>query len=153
MEGIRIAMEMERRGHQMYSRALSFAKDPQVRTLLTQLIQEEAEHFAYFSKLQSQMELSDSFDSTDPAPSPHLAASMAAEAFYPGGLMQAAMSNGFSSIHSLLEVASKAEEDSITYYKKLQATLSGSQFDALEKIIREEERHHVLLLNRLEDVR
>lgn len=148
MEGLRIALEMERRGYQLYHRALRFVRDPDLTTLLTELAQDEADHFAFFRELYEQQPQDDSGEE----PLPDLEASLAAEAFYPGGLMQAAMGGGLSSVKALFDTAIGAEKDSIAFYENLLPSLAEKHHDKIRCII-EEERRHLEDLKRRRDLR
>lgn len=137
MESLRIALEMERRGYQLYHRALRFVKDPDLIDLLTKLAQDEADHFAFFRELYDQQPK----NQTTEEPLPDLEASLAAEAFYPGGLMQAAMEGALESVPALYETAIGAEEDSIAFYETLLPSLAQTHHDTIRRIIHEEQRH------------
>ena len=80
-EQLRMALEMECRGYALYSRARALTNDPALRALLDDLCREEALHYEMFSAMA---------DGRPQAAGEQnqLAIAMAAEAFYPGGLMQ-----------------------------------------------------------------
>jgi len=137
MESLRIALEMERRGYQLYHRALRFVRDPDLTALLTELAQDEADHFAFFRELYEQQPHSPATEE----PLPDLEASLAAEAFYPGGLMQAAMGGGLTSVRALYDTAIGAEADSIAFYETLLSSLPEAHHEKIRCIIKEEQRH------------
>ena len=49
--GLRIALEMERRGRSLYLRAAQFAREESLRALLLELADEELEHHTVFSAM------------------------------------------------------------------------------------------------------
>ena len=51
LEGLRIAVEMERRGEAFYRRAAKISKSPETVALLNQLMEDEKRHGAEFQRL------------------------------------------------------------------------------------------------------
>ena len=126
-EQLRMALEMECRGYALYSRARALTNDPALRALLDDLCREEALHYEMFSAMADEQN--------------QLAIAMAAEAFYPGGLMQVSAEGGLVSREAMLETAIRAERDSIAYYEKMLPALEGESAEMVRKIINEEEGH------------
>ena len=116
-EQLRMALEMECRGYALYSRARALTNDPALRALLDDLCREEALHYEMFSAMA---------DGRPQAAGEQnqLAIAMAAEAFYPGGLMQVSAERGQ---HFLVI------RDGIA--------LEGESAEMVRKIIHEEEGH------------
>ena len=85
LEGIRIAMEMERRGESFYRRAAKVSRSPEAVELLLSLAGDEQTHRAEFEKLaRGANALSD--DAYDDETNAYLTA-IAAEVVFPQGLM------------------------------------------------------------------
>ena len=124
-EQLRMALEMECRGYALYSRARALTNDPALRALLDDLCREEALHYEMFSAMAEGRPQAAGEQN-------QLAIAMAAEAFYPGGLV---------SREAMLETAIRAERDSIAYYEKMLPALEGESAEMVRKIIHEEEGH------------
>lgn len=134
---LRMAIEMECRGYALYSRAMQLTQDAALLALLDDLRREEALHYETFCAMQKE---------ADPAGEhAQLAIGMAAEAFYPGGLMQVSAVGGLVSRAAMLETAIRAERDSVAYYSKMLDGLTGESAEAVRSIIAEEEKHLVTL--------
>lgn len=135
---LRMAIEMECRGYALYSRAMRLTDDASLLALLDDLRREEALHYETFCAMQKQ---------ADPACEQNqLAISLAAEAFYPGGLMQVGAEGGLFSRAAMLDTAIRAERDSVAYYVKMLDGLTGESAEPVKRIIAEEEKHLQTLL-------
>lgn len=135
-DGVRIAMEMERRGIRLYARAQRFANDADLLALLRMLEAEETEHLTRFTAMLGGMRAP-----TQTPDEKEIAAALAAEHFFPGGLMQAALDGAFTSSKAMLEEAMTAERDSIAFYRALRDSLQETDRATLDTIVREEEGH------------
>lgn len=133
-EQLRMALEMECRGYALYARAKALTSDPALRALLDDLCREEALHYEMFSAMAEGRPQAAGEQN-------QLAIAMAAEAFYPGGLMQVSAEGGLGSREAMLETAIRAERDSIAYYEKMLPALKGESAETVRKIINEEEGH------------
>lgn len=143
VNGLRIALEMERRGRNLYIRAQRFAQDEAMRALLEQLATDEARHHTQFTQMLQDYGCP-SLGEEENA----LLAAQAADHFFPGGLMQVAMDGAFASPRAMLDEALGAEEDSIAFYQSLLAHVDAAQQEVLRLIIREEETHRQVLAER-----
>ncbi|MDR1570764.1 MAG: hypothetical protein LBS72_09800, partial [Oscillospiraceae bacterium] len=101
MTGVEIAIEIERRGINLYRRARKLANDPATLELLLRLETEETAHYEYFNNILKNETAPPS--GSDEAWTSLYAASLAAEGFYPGGLMQVAYDDAFASPLNLLD--------------------------------------------------
>ena len=137
MDGLRVALEMEKRGKSLYERALLLAEDEELRVLLRDLIAEETKHYTQFSAMMEVFEVPDAgLDAKT------LEASKAADFFYPGGLMQVAMDGALESCEALLDQAMQAERDSIAFYGQMLSFVTElTQQEIVMRIIREEMTH------------
>lgn len=148
IDALRVALEMERRGHNLYQRALQYVQDAEMTEMLRHLAADEAKHYEKFSSMMDEY--------GDPELSGEetlLAAAKAADIFLPGGLMQAAMDGALESQETLLDEAMQAEIDSIRYYQELLEQVDGRHQIILVDIIHEEEGHLEVLQKRKEKVR
>ncbi len=145
-DGLRIALSMERRGRNLYARARLIARDPAMLALLGSLERDETLHYEQFSAMLDALGAPRLSDEEN-----ELLAAKAAEFFFPGGLMQAAMDGALGSSDALLAAAMQAERDSIAFYRRLLEHLSAGDGAAVEAILREEEGHLRTLLSKMEE--
>jgi rubrerythrin len=140
VEGLRIALEMEKRGQTFYAHALRLAKRPEAKELLTRLAEEEQVHCKRFAALLNEAEAAAGEDYDEEASS-YLSA-IAAEIAFPGGLMALGMENGFNDPVKILLSGIQSEKDSILFYSEmLRHTMDESVKAAFGEIVREESGH------------
>lgn len=137
IESLRIALEMERRGKNLYERALLVTEDPELRALLKELAADETKHHAQFSAMMEVFGLPNLTPEEN-----ELAAAKAGDFFFPGGLMQASMDGALRSPQAMLREAIRAERDSISFYGQLLGYVDDlDQQEIILRIIREEMVH------------
>lgn len=135
-QGIWIALEMERRGRNLYSRAQKVVTDPLLLSVLKELEQDEVLHYKLFREMLTGYDL-ENISAEDS----ELVLAKASAFFFPGGLMQVAMQGALESPLSLIEEAMEAERGSIAFYTRLLEYTSPQEREGIEKIIAEEEGH------------
>lgn len=141
IDGLRIALEMERRGYALYTRAQQFAQDEELKELLEQLAGDEKRHYALF------LDMFKAYDADIiTAEENTLLAAEAADHFFPGGLMQMAWDGAMKSAEAMLQEAIKGEVDSLAFYDELLTRVDDDTSKAtIREIIKEEESHkHIL---------
>jgi len=144
-QGLWIALEMERRGLNLYNRAQKIVVDPSLLRVLYELEQDEKKHYRDFSKM------AEAFDfNMMTKEEGELLLAQASTFFFPGGLMQAAMGGALTSALALLNEAITAEKDSIAFYTRLLELSDGPAKPILQAIIDEEEEHLETLTERRE---
>ncbi len=148
-EGLRIAVEIEKRGEAFYLKAAKLSDNPQTVRILEQLASDEAVHKHEFEKLVERASVSD--EMYDEETNAYLSA-IAADIVFPEGLM-ALRRTGFTSPEGAILQAIQSEKDSILFYTEL----AEHAFDAEAKrmfreIIMQERRHMNVLQNRLEEI-
>ena len=153
LEGLRIAVEMERRGEAFYRRAAKISKSPETVALLNSLAEDEKRHNAEFTRLYdaecAQLESSKCDNLYNPETSVYLSA-IAADIIFPGGLM-ALRPIGFEDPEAVLLDAIASEKDSILFYTELaQCTANAHARDVFLEITRQERNHMTWLMRRLE---
>lgn len=146
MSAINIALEMEKRGRSIYSRALGIVSDPSLLKLLGRLESEEQNHYDYFQNIV-QKENNASPNAPESEWIATLAPSLAAEALYPGGLMQAAYSGALESPEKLISTAIESERASIKFYEELIKQMPESEKPSIKNIILQEQSHLAELLS------
>lgn len=145
IDGLRVALEMERRGRNLYLRAQQYTDDVALQTLLGGLASDEARHYTQFSAMLDMYDVPP-MGEEDQA----LASALAAEYFFPGGLMQVAMDGALASADAMLQEAIQAEKDSIAFYQTLIAHVEEPERQAaIRQIIQEEMGHQRTLEQKL----
>ena len=147
LEGIRIAIEMERRGESFYRRAAKVSKCADTVQMLLSLANDEMHHKAEFERLyKAESEAGMSDKAYDDETNAYLTA-IAAEVVFPKGLM-ALKDEGFENPQAVLQHAIASEKDSILFYSEMQARTSDEHAsDVFAEIIRQE-RGHLFRLQR-----
>ncbi len=152
LEGLRIAIEMERRGGEFYRRAAKVSKDPQTARLLNELAQEETGHELDFQALSAREKdfhwEEGSEPSYDEETSAYLSA-IAAEVVFPGGLMALSGENALQSPEAILKVSIQSEKDSILFYSELSALCRDEHAKTVFEDIVKQERRHLATLQRM----
>ena len=147
LEGIRIAIEMERRGESFYRRAARVSRSPQTVELLNALAGDEQVHRAEFERLyaaESDAGLSDA--AYDDETNAYLTA-IAAEVVFPQGLV-GLKEEGFDNPAGVLRSAIASEKDSILFYTELQERTSDPHAREVFMEIARQERGHMFRLQR-----
>lgn len=135
-QGIWIALEMERRGRNLYSRAQKIVQDPLLLSVLRELELEEVQHHEMFQEMIRRYGYVDISEEDG-----ELMLAKASTFFFPGGLMQVAMQGALESPLSLIEEAMEAEESSIAFYSRIMPFGTQQDQDIIYSIIEEEQRH------------
>lgn len=148
LEGLRIAIEMERRGEDFYRRAALVSRSEETVLLLNSLAEDEKLHGREFTRLYelaSARRIDEPYDRESGA---YLSA-LAAEIAFPGGLM-ALRRKGFEDARAVLETAIQSEQDSILFYTALSdRARDGETRLTFEEIARQERGHLARLQARL----
>ena len=147
LEGIRIAIEMERRGESFYRRAAKVSKCEDTVNLLLSLARDEEYHRAEFERLynvESEGGLTDKpYDDESNA---YLTA-IAADVVFPKGLM-ALKDEGFENPEAVLKYAIASEKDSILFYSEMQMRTPDEHAKQVFAEIGRQERAHMFRLQR-----
>lgn len=135
-QGIWIALEMERRGRNLYHRAQKVVEDPLLLSVLHELECEEVQHHEMFQEMINGYGYEDISEEDG-----ELMLAKASTFFFPGGLMQVAMQGALESPLSLIEEAIEAEDSSIAFYSQLLPYSGEKEREIISRIIEEEQRH------------
>lgn len=147
LEGIRIAVEMERRGESFYRRAAKVSKSADTVKMLEALAIDEMHHRAEFERLyaaEAQAGLSDK--AYDDETNAYLTA-VAADVVFPKGLM-ALKDEGFENPEAVLLHAIASEKDSVLFYSEMQSRTGDEHAKAVFGEIIRQERGHLFRLQR-----
>ncbi len=151
VEGLRIAVEMERRGEDFYRRAARVSRTQETVALLNALADDETMHCREFQRLHDiacarRDECGE--ECYDDETNAYLSA-IAADLVFPGGLM-ALRETGFENPRAVLTTAIASEKDSILFYTELAAhSRDEDARKTFEEITRQERGHLARLLNKL----
>ena len=144
LEGLRIAVEMEKRGEALYRKV---SKLPEVKAMLEALARDEVAHAAEFEALQKEAcARRDACVSYGEEASAYLSA-VAADIVFPGGLM-ALRAEGFDDMRAVLDYAVSSEKDSILFYLELARLSRDPAAREVFLQIAEQERGHMRRLCR-----
>ncbi len=145
VEGIRIAVEMERRGESFYRRAARVSRSAETVELLEALAWDEQAHRAEFERLAaSRSALSDA--AYDDETNAYLTA-IAAEVVFPQGLM-GLREAGFENPAAVLRSAIASEKDSILFYAELRERSADERAREVFREIARQERGHLFRLQK-----
>ena len=151
VEGLRIAVEMERRGEDFYRRAARVSRSQETVALLNSLADDEVIHGREFTRLYNlacERVGSCAEEPYSEETCVYLTA-IAADIVFSGGLMSLRQV-GFENPKAVLETAIASEKDSILFYTELAGCAKDAQARAtFLEIARQERGHLARLLNRL----
>ena len=158
LEGLRIAVEMEKRGESFYRRAARISRAPETISLLNALADEECLHGQEFQALYD-FECAartggsgECDEAYDPEICAYLSA-IAADIIFPGGLM-ALRQSGFENPEAVFLAAIASEKDSVLFYTELaQCARDAHAREVFTEIARQERRHMTRLQYQLEALR
>ena len=147
LEGLRIAIEMEKRGEAFYRKAARVSSKREVQDMLKSLAEDEVAHGAEFTRLYNEaLERREQAASYGEEASAYLSA-VAADIVFPGGLM-ALREEGFDDIRAVLDYAIVSEKDSILFYLELARLSNDEAARNVFMSIAEQERGHMRRLCR-----
>lgn len=147
LEGIRIAIEMERRGESFYRRAAKVSRNQDAVAMLVSLADDEMRHQAEFERLyRAEAEAGMSNETYDDETNAYLTA-IAAEVVFPRGLM-GLKAVGFEDPAAVLNHAIASEKDSILFYSEMQDRTGDEHARLVFSEIIRQERGHMFRLQR-----
>ena len=147
LEGLRIAIEMERRGESFYRRTARVSKSEETIAMLNSLADDELHHRAEFERLyKAELEGGMSDKAYDDETNAYLTA-IAAEVVFPKGLM-ALKEVGFENAEAVLIHAIASEKDSILFYGELSDRTPDEHAKKVFAEIMRQEKGHMFRLQR-----
>ena len=151
VEGLRIAIEMERRGEDFYRRAAKVSRNAETVSLLNALANDEVIHGREFTRLYDAAcaRVSDRAEENYDEETCVYLSAIAADLVFPGGLM-ALRQVGFEDPRAVLTTAINSGKDSILFYTELAAHSRDEEArKTFEEITRQERGHLARLLHKL----
>lgn len=151
IQAVSIAVEMERRGEEFYTKAARVSRNAEAVALLEKLAGEERCHMADFQKIAQRL-CGDGGCAYDDETGAYLTA-IAADIVFPGGLMELIPDGGLHSAEAVLRYAIRSEKDSILFYSEMtRHALDESARAVFEEILKAERGHLARLVIMLEKV-
>ena len=145
IDGLRIAIEIEKRGCTLYRRVLLIVKEARIHALLATLLDDEIKHTHYFESLLRDLEKDG--DVGADMESTALFAAVASDIAFPGGILK--LVGCAENTASIIASGIDSENQSIAFYEHmLRNTASAAVRSVFSEIITEEKRH----LARLEEL-
>ena len=145
-EGVRIAVEIERRGGDFYRRAARITKDETARAFLNELATDEEAHMSEFSRLGERIE-GQSGAVYSAEESAYLSA-VAADVVFTDGLRGLART-GLESPRAILEHSIQSEKDSILFYGEMAGLTHDERAKSLFCDIIAQEKMHLSRLQQM----
>ena len=138
LEGLRVAMAMEKRGGEFYRRAARILSDPALRALLLDMAEEETYHLAEFESLYAlaQVEGDSPYDEETSA---YLSA-LAGDIVFSGGLSELVAR---PDPQSILAASIRSEEESIAFYDGMRRCARDARARERFAVIADTERAHL----------
>lgn len=154
LEGIRIAVEMERRGRDFYEMAARLTKNQQMNELLLKLKAEEVVHMQQFGRLYDrEQKRAEQIKPYSRETSAYLTA-LAADIVFSDGLVAVGVKGGFDDPVVMLTEAVESEQESIDFYSTLaKETEDDHTRDIFREIIAQEKTHQERLRAQLKRIR
>jgi len=150
LEGLKIAIEIEKRGHAFYQQAYSQAQKEEHKELFLLLRDEETHHLAKFTSICEKVQKDESNADFDEETSKYLSV-LAANHVFPREEEAAKRIHELSTMDAILATAMQAEKDSILFYDELATKASCSDARKVFAALKAEEQQHVIKLREMMD--
>lgn len=153
LEGLRIAVEMERRGAELYRHAARVSQRPEVVALVQRLERDELDHQRQFSAHYERLRDARVEDEPYGEENSAYLAAVAADVVFPGGLVEMAAHAIVDGPAAILRRAIQSEKDSILFYDEMiERTQNEAARRAFADIVTDERRHMQELTEMLMEV-
>lgn len=146
LEGLRIAMNIEKRGFNFYQKAYAKFKDTQAKALFKTLMEEEQEHLITFTEYFKHIEACQEAQSVeylfDAVSSKYLTVLVESYVF-PSEQDTERIINELDTVENIIKLAMTAEKDSILLYDELARC---SKFEVAKTVflkLKDEEQRHI----------
>lgn len=142
MQGLLLAIDIEKRGYRFYTEAATLTKDPRGRAMFARLAQDEVRHLAWLNSHRESLEKTGEWKNLE----------LTGEALSLGQRVfpkTAGPRSGVKAETRELEALRRGiqvEKDSMAFYKELvEKTLDPSGRATFQRLVEEEEKHYLLL--------
>lgn len=151
LEGIRIAVEMERRGRDFYGAAARLSRNEEMKALLNALRQEEDAHMSQFQRLYERERARSSGEQAYSAETSAYLTAVAADVVFADGLVAVGVRGGFQEPQVMLAEGIRSERQSIDFYRALSEAARDERAAAVfREILAQEQMHLERLKSQLE---
>ncbi|EFL50613.1 Rubrerythrin [Solidesulfovibrio fructosivorans JJ]] len=135
------AIEIERRGRNVYSKAAAAATNPDVKNFLQFFAGEEARHQAIFEAMAGRIGKIEIPAGSDEAEyMDYVQALLDSHALFCGGAPEKDLANAADPIEAI-ELASRFEKDTILYFREMMDLLPQNESDIVKQCLNEERGH------------
>lgn len=143
-EILKIAVAIEENGENLYRHAKTLTDDPKVQDLFGFLAGEEARHKSTFEELASKLE---SYEPPETYPGEYMAylKAYAENIVFPPDQMEEELDD-LDDVEDAVEFAMQREIESILYYIETRAVVPASHGPTIDKIVEEERKHYLKLV-------
>lgn len=152
LEGLRIAIEIEKRGYEFYRQAFETSIEENLRKILSDLMNEEAEHEAsfrqVFEKVNEAKEAHSDEYLFDPDVSRYLTV-LAEFHIFPAVEQITQKLAELKTPLAILKTALQAEKDSVLFYDELAANAKFPAAKSVFEMLKAEERKHVVRISQM----
>ena len=139
-QALSVAVDMESRAIKTYERALMLSDRADVHAAIKEILSDEREHLRRFTDMQGALEGGAAEDRM-------LTNALAAEALFPGGVMEMKRVRALDSIRSVYEFAAESEQDAVQKYLDFALKCEDESIRDAFTAIAQEEATHLAELN------
>ena len=149
-EILKIAVAIEENGEKLYSHAKTLTDDRKIQDLFGFLAGEEVKHKRVFEELASKLE---AYEPPETYPGEYLAylKAYADNIVFPPDEMEEELDD-LDDVEDAVEFAMQREIESILYYIETKAVVPASQSQTIDKIVEEERKHYLKLVEIRKDL-
>lgn len=140
-QALAVAIEMEKRAIRIYERALMVIQDQAVEEGVREILADEREHLRRFTAMGGE----------EPRPGTEdrvLTEALAAEALFPGGVMEMKRDQGLDFLSGLYRFAARSEQEAVDQYMAFSAQCEEENARQAFRAIAREEANHLAALKR-----
>lgn len=144
-EIMQVGMKIEENGEKLYRHARNLADDDEMKDFFGFLAGEEARHKKTFEDMLSK---ADSYEPPETYPGEYLAylRAYADHIVFPADVVEEELED-LDDIYDVIEFALQREIESILYYMEAKSLMPGSQAELIDKMIQEERKHYLKLVD------
>jgi rubrerythrin len=141
-----VALEIEKHGEKFYRYAVNLTDDPKVKDVFSYAADEEAKHRKLFEGMAAKVEADYKPPESYPGEYCNYVRAYAENLVFPEKKMEAQFSS-IKTAEDAIEFAIQKEIESILYYLEIKNFVPGSQSQEIDRIIEEERRHYLRLID------
>ncbi|MPM60214.1 hypothetical protein SDC9_107065 [bioreactor metagenome] len=150
LDGLRVAIEIEKRGHAFYQQAYNQATKDVHKELFLLLRDEESHHMAKFQKVFDKVKENKAEVAFDEGTSKYLTV-LASDHVFPKAEEAGSVIADLKTMEAVLAVAMQAEKDSVLFYDELANKSDSDDAIKIFTALKSEEQQHVIKLREMID--